>query len=79
MPPIAADNKHIQISLDTHIVAIISYTKAPVAERFLCPYIDGLQLADSNFRAKEHQKTFRSLVISFRVGVHALPLNSALG
>ena len=47
MPPIAADNKHIQISLDTHIFSF--HVKL---EGYLCPYIDGLQLADSNFRAK---------------------------
>ena len=27
--------------------------KALLAERFSCPYVDGLQLADSNFRAKK--------------------------
>ena len=51
IPPIAADNKHIQISLDTHIFFT---TLSSFAERYLCPYIDGLQLADSNFRAKVH-------------------------
>ena len=57
MPPIAADNKHIQISLDTHIVTLKSILrKAPLADRFVSPYIDDLQLADSNFRAKEHRR-----------------------
>ena len=56
MPPIAADNKHIQISLDTSSLSKTIPSKAPLAERFLCPYIDGLQLADSNFRAKEHRR-----------------------
>ena len=45
IPPIAADNKHIQISLDTHIF----FT---TLSSFWCVRIrtDGLQLADSTLR-----------------------------
>ena len=69
MPPIAADNKHIQISLDTHIffTTLSSFWSVRVCA-------NRLQLADSNFRAKVHR------VLPPCVGVlHALPLNSALG
>ena len=57
IPPIAADNKHIQISLDTHISSVSRTLHGKLLLLlYLCPYIDGLQLADSNFRAKEHRR-----------------------